>query len=144
MIIILSNLIIHIKKGLAMTKKLELYKCDVCGNLIEVIIEAQGELVCCGEKMRLLETHNSKDELGEKHLPEIVLNENGEKEVRLVQHPMTNEHYIMFLETISKDKNSVQLKYFYPNQEVKLTLCKDENSTPRSYCNIHELWGEHL
>ena len=125
-----------------MTKKLELYKCNVCGNLVQILVSGVGELVCCGEVMKSITAKNSDDiELTEKHSPVFEQDENGEVVVKVVKHPMINEHYIMFVETISATQDEIKIKYFYPENEVIMKSCIDDNNqTAQSYCNIHGLY----
>lgn len=125
-----------------MTEKLQLYKCNVCGNLVQVIIPGNGELVCCGEAMKLLNIQHDKNELGEKHAPVIEKDEN-DKFVRVKTHPMTQEHYIQFIEVYKKDKSELHLKYLNPNEvaEFKIT-CMPDDIDAIEHCNIHGLWGE--
>ncbi|MDE6138523.1 MAG: desulfoferrodoxin FeS4 iron-binding domain-containing protein, partial [Candidatus Gastranaerophilales bacterium] len=102
-----------------MTERLDLYKCNVCGNLIEVILPGVGELVCCGEPMEYLEAKKSDSEYGEKHVPVFSATDEKGEEVRVgsTLHPMTEEHYIQFVETIAKDRRRTELEYFYPSDE---------------------------
>jgi len=126
-----------------MTKKLELYKCDICGNLVEVVLTGDGELVCCGQPMNLLEEQTMKDEmLNEKHVPVINIgDDNIEVRVGSVPHPMTEEHYIQFIEAYSKDKRYIKRKYLFPNEEPVLKLkCDCKDTIARELCNIHGLW----
>ena len=125
-----------------MTKKLELYKCNVCGNLVQVLLSGVGELVCCGETMKLITSKNSNNdiELTEKHSPVFEQEDNGEIIVKVVKHPMVNEHYIMFVETISATQDEIKINYFYPENEVIMKSCIDNNQTAQSYCNIHGLY----
>ncbi len=125
-----------------MTNKTEIYKCDICGNIVEVIIEGAGELVCCGENMKLVDFKNH--DLGEeKHVPIIERTDEGAKiQVGAILHPMTNEHYIQFIEAVSQDGKYLKRKYLYPNDEPILNLkCKCEDKIiAREYCNIHGGW----
>ena len=125
-----------------MTKKLELYKCKICGNLIEVVLDGAGELVCCGEAMTLLSA-NTSDGDGEKHVP-VFFKVDDELEVRVGSkpHPMTDEHYIQFIECISHDGVYVKRKYLKPHDEALLKLkCYDIGKmTAKEFCNIHGLW----
>ena len=124
-----------------MTVKLQIYKCNVCGNLVQVLNEGDGNLVCCGHEMELMPIQYDTNELGEKHTPKIEIKE-GKKFVNVIGHPMTSEHYIQFIETYSKDKNELHLKFFYPNEtpEMESSLKDEFNSV--EYCNIHHLWGD--
>lgn len=126
-----------------MTKILEMYKCNVCGNFVEVVLPGDGELVCCGQPMEKMQEQTKTEEmLNEKHVP--VVSKNGsELEVRVgsVPHPMTEEHYIQFIEVNSIDKRYVKRKYLYPNEEPVLKYkCNCVKVEARELCNIHGLW----
>lgn len=126
-----------------MTNKLELYKCNICGNIVEVLVPGAGELVCCGEAMKLITPKNSDDDkmLTEKHTPVIEFIEDNKVKISVANHPMIEEHYIMFIETISSDKNELKIKYFHPNEMAVMTSdIEDKNQQARSYCNIHGLY----
>lgn len=124
-----------------MTEKLEIYKCEICGNIVQVLASAQGNLVCCGEEMKLQEIQYSENELGEKHTPKIK-EYNAKKIVGVVGHPMIDEHYIQFIETYTEDKNELHLKFFYPNENPEMEISfMPENIKSIEYCNIHKLWG---
>lgn len=125
-----------------MTKRLEMYKCDICGNLIEVILEGPGELVCCGQPMSHLQA--KKNDIGlEKHIP--VFEKMGEHSLKIrvgsQPHPMTDEHYIMFIETISKDGRESHLKYLYPSELPEMIIdTSSDKFLAREYCNLHGFW----
>ncbi len=124
-------------------EKLDLYRCEICGNLIQVIIDGGGELVCCGQPMQKLEAKNQEEAMIEKHIPVFVKNNDNGDEVRVgeVLHPMNDDHYIMFIETISEDKNNVQLKYLHPGEEPKMILNqKFGKILAREFCSLHGLW----
>ena len=124
-----------------MTEKLELYKCNICGNLIQVLLTGVGELVCCGHTMDHLIPHqDEKNEFTEKHTPRIEKDENN-RFVRLKYHPMTPEHYIQFIEVYPKDKSRLHLKYLTPNDIAEFDITHfEENIEALEYCNIHGLW----
>ena len=124
-------------------ERLDLYRCEICGNLVELILTGDGELVCCGQPMQKVNGQNREEAIFEKHIPVFVKNEDNNDEVRVgeVLHPMTDEHYLMFIETISEDKNHVQLQYLHPGQEPKMILEKKLGKTlAREFCNLHGLW----
>lgn len=125
-----------------MTKKLEMYKCEICGNFVEVVLEGEGELVCCEQPMKLLKA-NTTDAATEKHVPFFV-KKDSELEVRVgsVLHPMTDEHYIQFIEVVSKDERYVKRKYLYPNEEPIFTLKGLDIGSLKAIenCNLHGLW----
>ncbi|NLK62066.1 MAG: desulfoferrodoxin [Fusobacteria bacterium] len=125
-----------------MTKLMEIYKCDLCGNIVEVCSEAAGELVCCNQKMTL-KIESTADSTTEKHVPFIEKNGNtytvkvGEKE----NHPMTEAHYIQWIELITENK--VYRKYLKPSEapEATFILAVDEKVVAaREYCNLHGNW----
>ncbi|MBQ8669012.1 desulfoferrodoxin FeS4 iron-binding domain-containing protein [bacterium] len=126
-----------------MSKRLDLYKCNICGNLVEVVLSGVGELVCCGEPMEYLDAKSNDSEYGEKHVPVFVdTDENGiEVRVGSTLHPMTEEHYIQFIETISEDKNKICRQYLSP-QTSPIMVLKDKADikNAREYCNLHGLW----
>lgn len=125
-----------------MTKKLDIYKCEICGNLIEIILPGMGELVCCNQPM-VLQVANTNDAANEKHVP-FFTKKDDELEIRIgqVPHPMAEEHYITFIEAISKDERYVKRKYLYPGEEPGFTLKYYDvgKLTAREFCNIHGLW----
>lgn len=124
-------------------KRLDLYRCEICGNLVEVILAGGGELVCCGQPMHKIDGKNKEEAVFEKHIPVFVKQDNGKDEVRVgeVLHPMTDDHYIMFIETISEDKKQAQLQYLSPGDEPKMLLEHKLGKTiAREFCNLHGLW----
>lgn len=124
------------------TEKLEIYKCNICGNTVQVLLNGVGELVCCNEPMEKLEIQHDTNELGEKHAPKIEFRDN-KKFVQVISHPMLAEHYIQFVEVYTKDKNELHLKYFYPQETPELDISHfSEEVDAIELCNIHKLWGE--
>ena len=132
-----------------MTEKLEFYYCKLCGNLVQVLEEGAGELVCCGENMEHLVPQYEENELGEKHVPEIVTEHEGcetgmcreVKYVKLPHHPMTKEHYIQFIEAQSKDKKYLYLKFLQPDEKAEFDITNFEGESDAfEFCNIHGLW----
>lgn len=125
-----------------MTKKLELYKCNICGNIVEVLFSGIGELVCCGEAMEHLTPKNSDSDIAltEKHTPEIKTYDEGTI-ISVLNHPMEKEHYITLIQSESENKNEVHIKYFYPDDKAEMSLPEIKNITNAiSYCNIHGLY----
>ncbi len=122
-----------------MTKLLEVYKCNVCGNIVEVLHAGVGELVCCGESMEALE-EKTEEQLGEKHVP-VVENENDKIKVKVgsVPHPMQEDHFIEWIQVISGD--TVLREFLSPSKEPLARFNIDrKNLKTREYCNIHGLW----
>ncbi len=128
-----------------MTEVMQVYKCNICGNIVEIINSGFGELVCCSVPMEKLEEKTSDENLQEKHVP-IITMEGENKIIRVgsIPHPMEDNHYIVFIEAISPDKKYLKRKYLHPNEEPKLDLkhngCAYETFTARELCNIHGLW----
>lgn len=123
-----------------MTKELQIYKCDICGNIVEVVHSGKGELVCCGEPMKLL-SENTTDAAQEKHVPVIEKTDKGIKvKVGSVAHPMEEKHYIEWVQIIFKDGRSNR-QFLKPGDAPETVFeCGNESVTAREYCNIHGLW----
>ncbi|MDP8255252.1 MAG: desulfoferrodoxin [Candidatus Alcyoniella australis] len=122
-----------------MAEKLQVYKCEICGNIVEVLHGGKGQLVCCGQPMALLEA-NVTDAAGEKHVPVIEKVEGGYKvKVGEVPHPMVEKHYIQWVELIAGDV--VLRKFLHPDQAPEAVFCTDAQQVyAREYCNLHGLW----
>ncbi len=128
-----------------MTKRFEMYKCEKCGCIIQVILEGQGELTCCNESMQLLTANGPENEmLNEKHVPvfEDLGNDAGEIKIGSIPHPMLPEHHIMFIEAIAADKKWFKLKYLEPGEEAKMHIPQgfSKIGKAKEYCNLHGLW----
>lgn len=120
-------------------QKGEIYKCNVCGNIVEVLHAGGGELVCCGQPMELLK-EKTTDVGQEKHLPVIEKTEAGVLvKIGSVPHPMEEKHFIEWIE-IMADGRSYR-KFLQPGDkpeaEFKILAEKIE---AREYCNLHGLW----
>lgn len=122
-----------------MTKRSEVYKCKVCGNIVEVKHIGGGELVCCNTKMSLL-NENTTDAATEKHVPVIEKIDGGYKvTVGEVAHPMGDDHYIEWVELITKD--DVYTTYLKPGEKPEaIFLTEAKDVTARAYCNLHGNW----
>jgi superoxide reductase len=122
-----------------MTELLQVYKCAKCGNIVEVLHAGVGELVCCGEPMKLM-TENTVDAAKEKHVPVIEKTANGCKvKVGAVAHPMEEKHYIEWVELIADGK--AYRKFLKPGEAPEAEFCVDARKiTAREYCNLHGLW----
>ena len=126
-----------------MTIKLQIYKCNICGNIVQILQEGDGNLVCCGKEMQLMDIQYDTNELGEKHTPKIEIKD-GKKYVNVIGHPMTNEHYIQFIESFTRDKKELHLKFFEPFEEPEMESKLDGEFSSIEYCNIHNLWGDNI
>ncbi len=122
-----------------MTKKYQIYKCSLCSNIIEVLKEGDGDLVCCEENMILLEG-KTEDEGKEKHVPIIEKTENGIKvKVGSNPHPMAESHFIEWIEVISGGK--IYRRELKPGDKPEAEFNIPPGSIEaREYCNIHGLW----
>ena len=122
-----------------MSKQLSIYKCEVCGNIVELLHEGKGELVCCGKPMKLF-VENTVDAAREKHVPVIEKTSTGVKvKVGSVAHPMVEEHYIEWIEIIADGKAYRQ--FLKPGDAPEATFAIQANNIiAREYCNLHGLW----
>jgi len=122
-----------------MTEQKQIYKCNVCGNIIEVLHTGVGQLVCCGQPMELL-IKNTTDASKEKHVP--VIEKTKERiliKVGSVPHPMEEKHYIEWIEIIADDV--VYRKFLKPGDKPEAEFnIKAEKIDAREYCNLHGLW----
>ena len=122
-----------------MAERLQVYKCGVCGNIVEVLHGGQGELVCCGKPMVQL-VENTVDAAKEKHVPVIEKIADGVKvKVGDVAHPMEEKHWIEWVEIIADGKTYRQ--YLNPGDTPEATFdVQADQITAREYCNLHGLW----
>jgi len=122
-----------------MTNRLEIYKCEVCGNIVEVLHAGKGELVCCGQPMTL-RVENTVDAAKEKHVPVIEQIEGGYRvKVGSVAHPMEEAHYIEWIELIADGKAYRQ--FLEPGQAPEAEFRVEAATvTAREHCNLHGLW----
>ena len=126
-----------------MTKKSEIYKCEICGNIVEVLHVGDGTLVCCGQNMTNMK-EKTADEGQEKHVPiiektdsKVIIN------VGEIAHPMEEAHHIEWIELEIKTKNSKV--FLTPTDEPKAEFSTTEDIIrARAYCNIHGLWKKDM
>ena len=122
-----------------MTEKLQVYKCEVCGNIVEMLHGGKGEMICCGQPMKLFK-ENSTDAVVEKHVPVVSKTANGfSVKVGSIAHPMEESHYIEWIEIIDDGKSYRQ--FLNPGQSPEAAFCIDSKKIiAREYCNLHGLW----
>ena len=127
-----------------MSKMNEIYKCKVCGNIVEILHEGPAPLSCCGQPM-LNQLPGTIEAATEKHIPVIEKIEGGYKvKVGEVVHPMIDVHYIEWIELITGD-GRVLRKYLKPGDAPEATfMCDADKVTAREYCNIHGLWNKEI
>jgi superoxide reductase len=122
-----------------MAEKSGIYKCELCGNIVEVLIAEDGTLVCCDQPMKLM-VENTVDAAKEKHVPVIEKIPGGVRvKVGSVAHPMEEKHYIQWIE-ITADGRTCR-KFLNPGEAPEAEfMVEAANITAREYCNIHGLW----
>lgn len=122
-----------------MAKNLEVFKCEVCGHIVEVIHEGKGELVCCGAPMKLM-SENTVDASKEKHVPVIEKTSDGFKvKVGSVDHPMEEKHYIEWIELLADGR--AYRRFLNPGDAPEAVFCITASKVAaREYCNLHGLW----
>jgi superoxide reductase len=122
-----------------MAKRLQVYKCMVCGNIVEVLTGGAGELVCCGEPMRNL-VEKTADEGKEKHVPVIEKTDTGIKvKVGSTAHPMEPKHYVEWIQLTADGKAYRQ--FLQPGDKPEAVFnIQAESVSAREHCNVHGLW----
>lgn len=118
-----------------------IYKCEICGNIVSVIEAYDGDLVSCGQNMKLLE-EKTKEEGKEKHIPILKIGE-GKVKVRVgsIEHPMEEKHWIELIQIMRGDKVLFE-KRLYPGEKPEAIFLVEDptNIRARELCNIHGLW----
>jgi superoxide reductase len=127
------------KEEQEMAESLEVYKCEVCGNIVEVLHGGKGLLVCCGKPMKLF-VANTVDAAKEKHVPVQEKTASGVKvKVGSVAHPMEEKHYIEWIEVLVDGKACRQ--FLKPGEAPEASFnIQAEKIVAREYCNLHGLW----
>ncbi len=122
-----------------MTALRQVYRCNVCGNIVEVLHTGKGELVCCGQPMELLQ-EKAADVGQEKHVPVIETTDRGMKvKVGDVPHPMEGKHYIEWVEVITD--GDIYRKFLKPGDKPEAEFeIRPQKVVAREYCSIHGLW----
>jgi len=122
-----------------MAERLQVYKCNLCGNIVEVLTGGKGELVCCGQPMELLDEQTA-DKTTEKHVPVIEKTDAGYKVVvGTTLHPMEEKHYIEWIELVADGR--AYREFLKPGDAPEATFCIDAAEVrAREHCNVHGLW----
>jgi len=124
-----------------MIERRQVYKCGLCGNVVEVQHAGGGTLVCCGQEMKLM-AENTVDASKEKHVPVIEKTDKGIKvKVGAVAHPMEEKHFIEWVELVADGK--VFREYLKPGMAPEATFClcfTPKTLEAREYCTLHGLW----
>lgn len=123
-----------------MTELKQIYKCDVCGNMVEVVHSSGGKLECCKQPIRLM-VENTVDAAREKHIPVVEKVDGGVfVKVGSVEHPMLDNHYIEWIEVHTE--NNLYIKFLKPGEKPEAFFMIDEEIiSARAYCNLHGLWS---
>lgn len=122
-----------------MTELLQVWKCEVCGNIVETIHTGQGQLVCCGQPMKLF-VANTVDAAKEKHVPVKETIDGGLKvKVGSVAHPMEEKHHIEWIEIVADDGKAYR-QFLKPGEAPEAFFPVSGEFTAREYCNLHGLW----
>lgn len=116
-----------------MIEQKQIYKYEICGNIVEVLHDAQGKLFCCRQPMKLQEENNIEAS-NEKHIPII---EGNKVKVGSIEHPMEKEHYIEWIEATC-DKGFITKVFLKPEQKPEAEFCF-EPVKARAFCNLHRL-----
>ena len=122
-----------------MVERLQVFKCEVCGNIVDVLHGGRGRLACCGKPMNHL-AENTTDAAQEKHVPVVEKTATGfTVKVGSVTHPMEEKHYIEWIEVIADGK--LYRRFLEPGEAPEATFDITADSvTAREYCNLHGLW----
>jgi superoxide reductase len=122
-----------------MTRKQQIFKCEICGNIVEILHSGAGQLVCCDQPMKLI-VENSEDAAVEKHVPVIEKTPEGILvKIGSTPHPMEAKHYIEWIQLIAEEES--YRKFLAPGNEPEaLFKISADNAIARAYCNIHGLW----
>lgn len=125
-----------------MAKTFEIYKCEICGNIVEVLHRGKGALVYCGQPM-VAQTENTVDTAQEKHLPVIEKTDQGVTvKIGSQPHPMTEAHHIEWIQLISPDGKYSPRHYLNSEQDPETTFkMKFDHIKARAYCSLHGLWS---
>ncbi len=128
-------------ESVKMSERGQVYKCEECGDILQVLTGGSGDAVCCGKGMELLE-EKSEDEGLEKHVPVVEETEGGVRvKVGSVEHPMEEKHHIAWIEVLSGDKSYRQFLNPGDSPEAEFCLPKGGIDRVREHCNIHGLWA---
>lgn len=124
-----------------MAEKFEIYKCEKCGNIVQVLHGEAPPIICCGQDMVRL-VANTVDAAQEKHVPVVEKIDGGYfVKIGSVDHPMTPEHYIQWIELLEQDGTLIQRKFLDSSDAPTASFKTDADQVlAREYCNLHGLW----
>ena len=115
-------------------RKLKLYVCPTCSNLLTSTSDAS--IACCGKKLQPLEPQEARcsDSLN----VDIIDNEF----YITSKHVMEKSHYITFLALITSD--SIMLKKLYPEWDLQTHLPRYGRGVLLWHCNKHGLFYQKI
>ena len=124
-----------------MAEKYGIYKCGKCGNIAQVLHAEKPPVMCCGKPMDRL-VANTVDAAQEKHGPVVEKIDGGyHVKVGSVDHPMTPEHWIVWIELVAENGTLIQRKFLDPSDSPEATFLTNEDKViAREFCNLHGLW----
>lgn len=122
-----------------MTKLNEIYKCEICGNTVEMVNMGIGQLICCGKPMINMMEKEMAENGTEKHKPVVAVTDKIQVNIGSIPHPMEETHFIEWIELIDKT-GKVKRNFLKPGESPETSFCGDDYSLVRAYCNIHGLW----
>lgn len=123
-----------------MAKLMGIFKCEICGNMVEGVHEGKGEMVCCNQPMSMLQ-ENTVDASREKHVPVIEQTDKGIiVKVGSISHPMEEAHYIEWIEIVAGAKSSRIFLKPGDAPEAEFPILMSPDIIARAYCNLHGLW----
>jgi len=124
-----------------MAEKYGIYRCEKCGNIVQVLHAEKPPVMCCGQSMTRL-VANTVDAATEKHVPVVEKTADGYKvTVGSTAHPMTPEHWIEWIELVSENGTRIARKFLDPSDAPEAEFKTDADKvTAREYCNLHGLW----
>jgi superoxide reductase len=125
-----------------MAVKYGIYKCELCGNIVSVLYDGGGDLVCCGQEMTLLKVKTVAEEGREKHVPVLEIKGNTVTvKVGSVPHPMEEKHHIMLIRLLQAG-NVIAEKYLESGQKAEATFLVENTKDIKAeeLCNLHGLW----
>lgn len=122
-----------------MTKVNEVYKCEICGNTVEMVLTGIGQMICCGKPMTLMNEKEMSETGTEKHKPVISVQQGTKVDVGSIPHPMEESHYIQWIEIIDENGKVVR-QSLKPGELPTASFLEEKVKIARAYCNIHGLW----
>ena len=128
------------KEDVMVTSATQVYHCDLCGNIVEVVHAGSAALVCCGRPMDLY-VENTVDAAKEKHVPVIEKIKGGFKvKIGATPHPMEEKHYIEWIELLADGRLCRQSLSPGDSPQAMFECSCEAEFTARALCNIHGLW----